>query len=182
MVDERTAIAGRARLFTALPLPGEAVDSLRAELARHPCGPGSRRLRWSRPQTWHVTLGFYGMDDPRERSAWLRERLAGIAAPVVRLEASGSFRGVLWIGVRGDGLDELAAAVRPEDEERAFRGHLTLARGDAPAAIRAWARLLGSYRGPAWTAREVVLFRSDAGARGHVHTPVERFPLGRPVT
>ncbi|PXY33118.1 RNA 2',3'-cyclic phosphodiesterase [Prauserella sp. PE36] len=175
---------GVARLFSALVPPQEVLASLRAELARHPKGPGSRRLRWAAPESWHVTLGFYGLDDIAARTDWLRRRLAGRSAPVLRLEAGGTFRGVLWTGVRGSGLGELAEAVRPGESvpaEQAFHGHLTLARGHAPAVLVAWARLLAEYRSPEWIADEAVLMRSDPGERGPAYTTVVRFPLGRPV-
>ncbi|PXY30718.1 RNA 2',3'-cyclic phosphodiesterase [Prauserella flavalba] len=175
---------GVARLFSALVPPEEVVASLRAELARHPEGPSSRRLRWAAPENWHVTLGFYGRDDIAARTGWLRRRLAGHAAPVLRLEAGGTFRGVLWIGVRGSGLGQLAEAARSDERvpaEHAFHGHLTLARGHAPAALAVWARLLAEYRSPEWIADEAVLMRSDPGERGPAYTTVVRFPLGRPV-
>ncbi|PXY27981.1 RNA 2',3'-cyclic phosphodiesterase [Prauserella muralis] len=169
------------RLFTALLPPPQVVASLRDELARHPRDEGSGVLRWTGPAQWHLTLGFYGRDDPVARAHWLRERLAGLPAPTVRLTGAGTFPGVLWTGVQAAGLAELAAAVRPESEDREFRAHLTLARGDAPGALAVWTRLLAGYRSPRWTAGEVVLMRSDPGPGGPAYTTVERFRLGAPA-
>ncbi len=80
----------------------------------------------------------------------------------------------------GAGLGDLAAAVRPPDEERDFHAHLTLARGDVRAAIARWRRHLADVDGPEWTVTEVELMRSDpAGARGSGprYSTVARFPL-----
>ncbi len=172
----------RARLFTAVRPSREAVAALRAELDRVPSVEGRRVLRWTTVQQWHITLGFYGTDDPDARTEWLRPRLAGLGSRTVRLSGAGSFRGVLWIGVAGAGLGDLAAAVRPPDEERDFHAHLTLARGDVRAAIERWRRHLADVDGPEWTVTEVELMRSDpGGARGSGprYSTVERFPLQR---
>lgn len=167
----------RARLFSALLPADEVTASLRDELASHREPVGSRELRWATEDQWHVTLGFYGDDDPVARAGWLRERLAGLRAPVVRLSGSGTFPTVLWVHVAGDGLTDVAEAVRTEREQRAFRAHLTLARGGRPGALTAWRRLLAAYASPEWVAEEVVLMRSDAGEHGPVYSVVERFGL-----
>lgn len=171
-----------ARLFTALLPPEPVLASLRQELDRHPGDRGGRRVRWTTMAQWHVTLGFYGTDDPVAREDWLRPRLAGLAAPTLWLEGAGTFRGVLWTGVLGEGLRDVAEAARPDHEERAFHGHLTLARGPAQGVLGRWRRALTGYRSPEWTATEVVLMRSDSGGpgQGPRYTVVERFPLGAP--
>ncbi|MBK1788582.1 2'-5' RNA ligase family protein [Prauserella cavernicola] len=173
-------MSGVARLFSALVPPEHVLRSLRAELARHSEGP-SEGLRWSAEKGRHVTLGFYGTDDLASRAGWLRARLAGLGAPVLRLEGGGTFRGVLWAGVRGSGLAALAEAARPGGDDHPFHAHLTLARGSRHPALTAWARLLSDYRSPEWIAGEVTLLRSDPGRGGHTYTTVERFALGRPV-
>ncbi|WP_024877469.1 2'-5' RNA ligase family protein [Saccharomonospora piscinae] len=165
----------RVKLFSAVVPPPEVVTALRRELRSHRV-EGDSALRWTAAARWHVTLGFYGHEPPEPRSRWLRERLSGQAATEVRLAGAGSFRGVLWLGVRGEGLSALAEAARPECGDRPYVGHLTLAlarRGThredraARAAIERWRRSLTAFAGPAWTAREVVLLRSDpAGEPG----------------
>lgn len=169
------------RLFSALVPPDDVLASLRAELAGRTT---TGALRWSTPEQWHVTLGFYGPDDEASRTAWLRERLRRAPAPSLRLAGSGTFRGVVWLGVSGTGVTELAARVRSEEDAdrfREFRGHLTVARGSEAAALAGCRRELSGYVSPRWTAREAVLLRSDPGGspgRGPVYRVVARFPLG----
>lgn len=184
-------MAERARLFSAVVPPSSALLALRRQLreAGEIRAPG---LRWTTVEQWHVTLGFYGTDDPVARAAWLRERLTGLAAPVVRIEGSGAFRGVLWAGVHGSGLAEVAGAARAEGEERPYVAHLTLARARrgtrAPqrlvqAAIERWRRALADLESPEWTATEVVLMRSDPAGEpgaGPRYGVVDRFPLDAP--
>ncbi|KID30268.1 2'-5' RNA ligase [Prauserella sp. Am3] len=183
------------RLFSAFPVPDAAADALREHLARAEPSPatagsagtagsdtagsdtagsdtaaadtaGAGRLRWTARDGWHVTLGFYGEDDPRRRGDWLARRLDGLTAPVLRIAGAGTFPGVLWAGIatRGDALAEVAAAARSDDERRPFRAHVTLARGGPPAALAAWAEALAGHRGPEWEADAVVLLRSDSPA------------------
>ncbi|WP_298181456.1 RNA 2',3'-cyclic phosphodiesterase [Saccharomonospora sp.] len=174
-----------ARLFAAVTPSPKVVSALREELDRHLLERGP--LRWVETPQWHITLGFYGKDDPDGRVSWLRPRLAGLSAPTVRLVGAGSFSGVLWIGVREHGLTEVAEEIRPEGQTRPFHPHLTLARGRASGAIDAierWRRRLAEFESPEWTAAEVVLFRSDRvedGRRaGPRYSVVERFPLDAP--
>lgn len=176
---------GEARLFSAVLPPQPVVASLRRELDRHPDEYGEGPLRWNTATQWHITLGFYGIDNIAARADWLRRRLTGRPAPRLRLEAAGTFRGVLWAGVHSAGLAELAALARPEGDRRDFRAHLTLARGAPQSALIAWQQLLATYRSPEWTATEVVLMRSDQGhdrGSGPRYTTVERVPLGAPGT
>jgi 2'-5' RNA ligase len=111
----------------------------------------------------------------------------------VQLGTAGAFpserRGrVLWLGVsEGDALlAQLAAAVGAllapvghPPEARPYHAHLTLARLKAPADLRPVVAALGSTPvGRAWTAEEVVLFRSKPGRGGSEYTARARFPLG----
>ncbi|OLT38493.1 hypothetical protein BJF85_09155 [Saccharomonospora sp. CUA-673] len=123
------------RLFSAFPVPAAAADTLRRRLAAV-AGPRGGGLRWTAQDGWHLTLGFYGADDPLERRAWLADRLAGMRAPVLRIAGAGTFPGVLWAGVEAGAagrraLADIAAAARPDTERRPFRAHVTL-----PAVVR----------------------------------------------
>lgn len=188
-----TAVTERARLFSAVVPPPEVLAGVRRELrdaGRSAHSPG--RLRWTTAEQWHVTLGFYGTDVPETRAEWLRTRLAGLRSPVVRIEGSGSFPGVLWLGLRGRGLAEVAQAARVDDETRPYVAHLTLAlarRGPraaqrrTQATIEHWRRSLAEVRSPEWDATEVVLMRSDPAPEpgaGPRYSVVRRFPLDSP--
>lgn len=162
------------RLFTALWPAPHVVRSLEAELAHWTDGP---RLRWVSPERWHVTLGFFGDDDDATtRAEWLRRSLAGRDALSLRLTGGGAFPGVLWMGVDGPGLAELAQAAGSDAQPRTFHAHLTIARGPRSATARL-ARQLAQHRGPQWIAREVALVHSERDQHGSRYRVVERFPL-----
>ena len=150
------------RLFTGVFPPEDVVeeltDALRPVRAAHP------GLRWTAPGRLHVTLRFHGDD---AEPAGLLDALRGMPAPTVRLAGSGTFSGVLWIGVEGP-LEPLAvAAGSPLD---GWRPHVTVARG-RHRHVR-WPRL--GFTGREWTVREVVLVRSDPAAGYEV---LDRVPL-----
>ncbi|WP_158892362.1 RNA 2',3'-cyclic phosphodiesterase [Amycolatopsis anabasis] len=162
-------------LFSALLPPAEAIEALRAELDR--LGAGGDGLRWEPPERWHITLGFYGVvEDEKRQVDWLRERLRGHPAPTLRLAGSGTFPGVLWIGVDGSGVLELGTAAGAGREGREYHPHLTLARARRAVPSR-WKRRLAGFRGEPWTAAEAVLMRSERDDRGPRYTVVEAFPL-----
>ncbi|AHI00553.1 RNA 2',3'-cyclic phosphodiesterase [Kutzneria viridogrisea] len=160
------------RLFTALVPDAPVLDHLvRAVTA-------VRGDRHTSIDKWHVTLCFHGDgDDPVARTGWVRERLAGLAAPRIRLRSAAAFPGVLWIGVQDpDGtLAAAAEAVRwhaeGHVEHRAFTPHLTIARerhGELDPAP------LIDYEGPWWTAGEAVLFASERVGGGYRYEPLDR--------
>lgn len=173
------------RLFAALLPPAEAVDDLHTHLGRG-CSTGDEQLRRTPRRLWHVTLAFYGDDDLAERSAALARQLSGQQAPRLTLAGAGTFRGVLWVGVDGDHavLAALAGAARhagTELPDRPFHAHLTLARWSArrppPRSARRLLSVLDDYRGPTWTADEVVLLRSHRPDGTLTYTPQQRFRL-----
>ncbi len=117
-----------ARLFVAV-WPADAVLDALESLHR----PEATGVRWTTREQWHVTLHFLGTCDPDEAwhalttlrvdvaTAWLGPRARHLSATVL----------VLPVG----GLDGLAAAVTAAlagvgaaPDDRAFHGHLTLAR------------------------------------------------------
>ena len=180
------------RLFVAVDFPDPVRASLADLLAEllAELRPGRPpQLRPAAPERMHLTLAFLGeVADPRLPG--LQERLARAAArqpPVdLRLAGGGRFDGsVLWVGVAGDveRLRHLAGSVAGAArhsgiavEQRTYRPHVTLARARPPADLRPLAALLEGYRGPAWTASEIVLVRSRNGPSPE-HVPVTRWAL-----
>ncbi|KAA9157598.1 RNA 2',3'-cyclic phosphodiesterase [Amycolatopsis acidicola] len=161
-------------LFSAIVPPAQLAESLELRLgALRPQAPDAR---WTPPDRWHITLGFYGEAEETEtRVDWLRKALAGQPAPVLRLEGAGTFSRVLYLGVYSESLIALATAAGA-GAERPYLPHLAVARttGDVPAEL---AQGLSRYVSEPWTAIEVVLMRSDPTPTGRRYSVVERFPL-----
>ena len=88
------------RLFVGIALSPEASDALRSVRARFE--PGSADLRWSQPESWHVTLQFLGAASEKQ-AACVAEKLAALRAArvPVRMAGLGFFEraGVFWAGV-----------------------------------------------------------------------------------
>ncbi|MFJ8916713.1 RNA 2',3'-cyclic phosphodiesterase [Amycolatopsis sp. NPDC102389] len=146
-------------LFSALIPPDGVLDQVAAALGT----PEEGDFRWSKREQWHITLGFYGADDPAERGEWLAGRLADAGPVGLRLEKAATFPGVLWLSVSGTGLHELAVKAGAGDEGRPYVAHLTLARfpRDRPEAASAWVERLAGFTSETWTATEAVLMSSD---------------------
>jgi 2'-5' RNA ligase len=183
-------------LFVAAYPPASVCDDLGerlAGLAVTRAAAGGVNTRLARRETWHVTLAFLGEvgDERVAEAAAAVERAAVGPPPELRLTGGGRFgRGqftVLWVGVAGDGLDDLARRVRRElkkakipYDNRPFRPHLTVARpGDKldRDAIEADRALLAGYRGPSWPVAEVRLMRSHLGPRP-TYDRIGGWPLG----
>lgn len=183
-------------MFAALVPPVEAVEDLDAFLEpRREAGAG---LRWTDRDQWHVTLAF--MADVPERALDLVVEGMGRATTghsplTLRVEGAGAFpevygARVLWAGVESapEVLPALARAVRgaaghagADPRGGPFHPHVTVARSRRPFESTRWLRVLSTYAGPAWTAREVTLFTSHLGeGRGGRprHEPVATLPLG----
>lgn len=179
------------RLFSAVELPDFVVADLQMRLGK--VRPEAEALNWVAPESWHITLGFYGNREHADRrGAWLRRRAAGLAAPRIRLSSSGGFPGVLWIGVdpasrsAENAMHAVAAAAKADEPgaEEDFLPHVTVARWRRgpdrnPLAERV-TLALGDYVGPWWIPRELVLFSSQLKPEGPVYSAVERIPLKVP--
>jgi 2'-5' RNA ligase len=168
------------RLFSAFIPPAEVVDSLRAELDRLGAGQGDE-VRWTAPDSWHVTLGYYGeQEDASGLVHLLSERLAGHESPSLRLDGAGIFPGVLLLNLEGEGLNEVAALAGAGSDGREYAPHLTLGRWprERREVAEPWLQRLAGYRGEAWEASQAVLMRTDAGPGGRRYQVIETFPLG----
>ncbi len=167
------------RLFVALPVPAPVRADLAGALAAH---HDATPVRWSRSETWHVTLAFLGEVDPAT-VAPLSTRLARAAARyapmTLRLQGSGAFprpaaATTLWVGLDAPRpeLPRLAAStvaaarrVGIEVDDRPYRPHLTVGRLRTRTDVRDLVAALQPYAGPSWTATELHLVRSHLGAR-----------------
>ena len=134
------------RLFVAVPCGEQLTAAVTTTLDGWRDGPvGDLPVRWTRPQTWHLTLQFLG-EWPADRLAMLKTALAQAAGQApFSLSAAGlgafphlNSPRVLILHMAAEGqATRLAGRVRavvnetwpdgPQDN-RPFRGHLTLAR------------------------------------------------------
>ena len=185
------------RLFVAIDIP----DETRAALAEA-CAilkPVTHNARWVRPESLHLTLKFIG-EQPEENVEAIRKALA-------RARASGPFRlglyglhffpalrhpRVLAVFIHGEKghaeMEELAKQIdfqlgplKIPREERAFRGHLTVARLDPRAKHDALEAALAGMMRRDWGEFEVNefhLYRSELKRGGAVYTRLASSSLG----
>lgn len=185
------ALPPRVRLFVGLPVPpSPAFDAVAAGLEQE------ARVRTVPSGTCHVTLRFLGeVLDPAPVAAALDAALRGRHAIPCVVEGVGTFpdKGfpphkrarVVWAGVRAEGIDALAAAVRgataafgEPPEDRPFVAHVTLGRLARPADLR---RFVSRHEGTLFsqgTLDRVVLYRSTPGPGGARHEPLHTVRLG----
>ncbi|MDQ4038287.1 MAG: RNA 2',3'-cyclic phosphodiesterase [Actinomycetota bacterium] len=163
------------RLFVALKPPRAALDELSG--AVQPLRDDAPAARWTRLDSWHLTLEFLGaVEEPG--IVVLMQRLdlvAGQHGPIeLSITGGGRFGDrVLWAGITGDlePLRRLARAVRAaaleagvQVDSRPYRGHLTLARGAPGINLRPLVERLRQFSGSAWAATELYLIESRLGA------------------
>lgn len=168
------------RLFAAILLPAEVEahldDHIDVVRTAHP------ELRWVKPARWHITCEFLGDCGPHETARQIQrwERRAA-KTPQLRLALAGVgtfpktwMARVLWVGLAGDVAAWSKLAAYGEEP------HLTLARTRERTDLTGLVDELAAYRGPEWTAGELVLVESRLGASpdgGPQYTTVEAFPL-----
>lgn len=161
-------------LFSALVPPDDVVEAVAEALG----DPGDG-LRWEPPERWHITLAYYGADDPDTRAAWLAERLAGRPGVDLRLEKAATFPGVLWLTVAGSELTPLALTAGAGAEARPYVPHLTLARfpREEPGLAGRWTTALAGFTSRSWTATRVVLMTSELEPGGRRYRISRSFRL-----
>lgn len=166
------------RLFVAVWPPDDVLDAI-AGLDR----PSVTGLRWTTRDQWHVTLRFLGQVDDVEPVV---EALAGVAGrgPVDALlgPRTGRFdHRILHVpvdglsGVAGDVIAATARIGRPP-EDRAFAGHITLARTGRGARVDL-RPLAGVAVAGTWTVTDVCLVESHLSSAGARYEVVGRVAL-----
>lgn len=190
------------RAFVGIVPPDEVIESLDAFLEpRREHGD----LRWSDPESFHLTLAFCA-DVPDHALDAFGERLAEASARhtpfALRLTGGGAFPDpdrakLLYAAVPADGagldpLHSLSRAARAaattsgiEVAGGTFRPHLTVARSNRPFSAMRWLRVLDAYGGPTWTVDAIHLVQSHLG-EGREGRPryetIESYPLGEGET
>lgn len=184
------------RMFVAVRPPDSIVDDL--DRFSEPRREADSPLRWSRPESWHITLAFLpavadaDLDELVER---LGETAAAAGPFTLELTGSGAFPNparakLLWQGVGGgvERLAHLAGNVRSacgragtQVEGGPYRPHLTLARIGRPLDVTRWLPIFQSYRSEPWTVDDIVLYESHLGAGPSRYEARAAFPLGSDV-
>ena len=188
----------KIRAFIAIRVSPEvqrAIEDLIAALRTHNDG-----IKWVSSVNLHLTLKFLGPAVPIEKIHRIQPELEGIAADTApfELEATGvggfpslSRPNVLWVGLRSDRLTELAARVDDaasrcgfEREQRAFNGHLTIARLRRPqmqseTQLRLAAAMKRDFG--ASTIREMTLYRSITAPAGSIYEALANFQFKSPI-
>jgi 2'-5' RNA ligase len=185
----------RLRCFIAIDIAAPVCAALRDVIEQF-----ARRksdVRWVRGDGLHVTLKFLGWIDARrlqQIEAALAQVLRGRPALRVRVRGLGAFPSfrrprVLWVGLEGDGLGELAACVEQamnqlgfDPEKRGFTPHITLGRVNG---MRGWSHVEDTLKthltedfGES-TVEVVTLYRSTLHPDGAIYTPLWTIPLGQ---
>jgi len=185
------------RLFVGIPLADAVARDLAAVVVRlRSCQSAALRgpdgLRWSEPESWHITVQFLG-NATAEQLDCLKARLGEVrskAAPV-QLGKLGCFDrgGVLFAEVTVTPevaalQQKILAATDPcgfVAETRPFHPHITLARSKGQGRGTDLRKVLDNAGGqPAFnrfTAREFLLYESHLGTGGAKYEIRRRFPL-----
>ena len=185
--------SARIRSFVALDLQKSVlvgVQTLQQQLANTRAD-----VRWVRREGLHVMLKFLGAVEASQLEPVHRALAAAVGThPALHVEVQGlgafpSLRRprVLWVGLRGAGLVELAARVDAAlvplgfaPEARAFTPHITLARVNT---LRGWPRLEEAFTAHLDDAfgdcdiNVVTIYRSELQRGGAVYTPLWTIPL-----
>jgi 2'-5' RNA ligase len=190
------------RIFLSLPLPTAVVDELQQLQRELSAGLREGSVNWTRPEQMHLTLRFFG-DVPRVRVEEIEKAVMAVCTDVVPFplwaRQVGFFPNprhpkIIWVGVddAGNRLAPLRAAVNEairsitpvSDEEKDFRGHLTIGRirridrrgikSLAEAAERASCRRFGN-----WTADRIEIIRSELDPGGSRYTCLASIGLRR---
>jgi RNA 2',3'-cyclic 3'-phosphodiesterase len=178
------------RLFIGISLADAVVRQLAAAAA--PLRSNADNLRWTAPESWHITLQFLGGATP-EQYECLTTQLAGVrSAPVpVQLGQLGCFdrAGVFFADVEVTPklieLEQRVVAATTQcgfvAETRPFHPHITLARAKGHGCGRDLRELRGRIRSQpqfsAFTAHEFLLYESHLGSAESRYEVKARFAL-----
>ncbi|MGH3117497.1 MAG: RNA 2',3'-cyclic phosphodiesterase [Gaiellales bacterium] len=183
----------RIRLFVAVSLPSELLDSLDAAVA--PLRGKLRNARWTDRGGQHLTMKFLGWTpaDRLEGVVHVCEMVAASRQPgTIALTRLGAFPSqrrvrVLWMGVDDPSglLTELAAdldgafeALGFAAEGRVYTPHLTLARFKLPVPLKSGFPELDAPPHDPVLVERIELFRSHLSPTGARYEVIRSFRLG----
>lgn len=154
-------------------------------------------IRWLRKENLHLTLKFLGNiaeSQVEPITAALRHPLGLFSPCTISAKALGVFPDfrrpkILWVGLTGDQLVQLAAEIESAlmpigftPENRAFTPHLTIGRwreGSRPAKnLRQEIDSLNDFEFGACAVRQIVLFQSVLKPEGASYSELRTIQLG----
>jgi 2'-5' RNA ligase len=184
------------RLFIGVPLALATTRDLGAEVKRlqstktNPALPDN--LRWSDPESWHITLQFLGSTSPEKYECVIaRLRAVHHSQVLIELGRIGTFprAGILFADVRvTPELTALQQTITAANspcgftlEDRPYHPHITLARQKGKHGDKNFAGLTLQTSPPAhftsFTADSFILYESTPTPEGSRYEIRERFPL-----
>lgn len=184
------------RAFLAVDLESQVLERIsQASDSLHERIPS---IRWVPKQNLHLTVKFLGNikeTQVTDITDALNRNLALFSRFSINAKGLGVFpeRGrpkILWVGLTGKELTELAANIESclsplgfAPEERSFTPHLTIGRwrqfDRPPAALK---QELENWRGRSFgesAINEVILFQSELNPAGSIYRRLETFALGK---
>ncbi len=179
------------RLFVGIPLAADLIEELRATSTR--LRSDADGLRWSSPDSWHITLQFLG-ETSAEQCDCVLPRLREIHSPRVPIRLGGldffDRAGIFFASVKVTPellrLQQRVIAATAHcgfvPEARPFHPHITLARAKGESRghnLRALRATLGPQpEFSNFVATEFLLFEALLGSAGSRYEIREHFPLG----
>jgi 2'-5' RNA ligase len=176
------------RLFVAIPLADPVVRELASVVAR--LRSNTDKLRWTAPESWHITLQFLGNTTP-EQLGRLSSRLADVRsdpAPVQLgnlgvFDRSGVFFADVSLAPALIALQQRVMAGTTEcgfvPELRPFHPHITLARakdrGRGTQLRELRKKIPGHPTFSRFTASDFLLYESGLSAEGAHYEVLKRF-------
>jgi len=183
------------RAFIAVDIDPQIVERISKAVDQLKLGIAG--VRWAPLTNLHLTLKFLGdveeaTVDPIARA--LRQHIAPFPRFTINAKGLGVFPDVrrpqvLWVGLEGIHLVELASAIETAlktlgfaSEKRGFKPHLTIGRWRQRAKSAAkFVAELERWKGHAFgtsEVRNIILFQSMLRPEGAIHRPLEKIVLG----
>lgn len=191
-------LPAKIRAFIAIRVGAEVervIEDLITQLRSH-----DDAIKWVSSANLHLTLKFLGPSVPLEKIHRIQPELESIAAETVAFEVEAAGVGgfpnlrrpnVLWVGLRCEALNDLAARVDEAAsrcgfarEQRAFNPHLTIGRLKRPRLDSATRESLENAKNRTFgtsTIREMTLYRSITGAGGPTYEALAKFQFKSPI-
>jgi 2'-5' RNA ligase len=178
------------RLFIGIPLALATTNDLAAVVNRIR-SKATDNLRWSAPESWHITLQFLGSITQQQYEC-LAARLRELRSRPLRIQlgALGTFdrAGVLFVDVHVTPQllavqQAVTTATQPcgfSPEDRPYHPHITLARRKGRGGDRDFRNLKLQINPPklsSFTAESFVLYESVPTPEGSRYEIREHFPL-----